>query len=132
MTGVTFHPDPFDPVRLGGVEQFLPQVSILDGLFIGGFPAVALPAFDPFGQAVHDITAVGRQRHTTWLGQCIEPRNRCRHFHAVVGRQRLAARQLPFARTHADDGAPAARPRIALARAVGGDFDLGEFGHSAA
>src|SRR3546814_2031486 len=41
----------FDVVPRRLDDQPLPQVSVRDRLFRGGFPAVALPAVDPFGRS---------------------------------------------------------------------------------
>ena len=49
-------------VRRRRVEQLLPQLGILDRLPVGGPPAVAAPAVDPFGDAVADVDAVGVQQ----------------------------------------------------------------------
>src|SRR3546814_17474668 len=54
-------PDPFDLVSCIFLDQSLPQVGVGDRLFGCRFPAILLPAEDPFGDAVADIDAVGRQ-----------------------------------------------------------------------
>ena len=41
-------------VLVDGVE-LPPEVFVFNGLFLGCFPAVALPAIDPFGDAVTKI-----------------------------------------------------------------------------
>ncbi len=55
MAGMALDPMPFDPVRLAGIEQCLPQLGILDRLSVGRLPAIAAPAVDPFGDPVADI-----------------------------------------------------------------------------
>src|SRR3546814_9637814 len=52
MAGMTFDPLPMNGVRAGGVEQGLPEVGVLDGLSVGGAPAIFLPAENPFGDAI--------------------------------------------------------------------------------
>ncbi len=44
---VAFDPMPFDLVAAHGLVEPLPEFGILYGLFVGCFPAVALPAEDP-------------------------------------------------------------------------------------
>ena len=55
MAAVALDPMPFDPVRLGRVEQRLPQLGILDRLPVRRAPAVLAPAVDPLGDPVADI-----------------------------------------------------------------------------
>ena len=56
VAGMALHPHPLDPVRLGGGDQRLPQVGVLHRLPVRRLPAVALPALDPLGQAVHHVS----------------------------------------------------------------------------
>src|SRR5690606_34959403 len=119
------YPAPLDPVRLLDLEQPPPEVRVLHRLAIGGAPAVADPALDPSGDAVADIYAVGEKPDAAGPLQRRQPLDRRGQLHAVVGGERLAARKLLLARARADDDAPAAGPRIALAGAVGENLDFG-------
>ena len=130
---MALHPVPIDLMARGGGEQGLPEFDILDRLFIGGAPAVALPAVDPFGDAVFDIIAVGGERDVARLGECFERLDRAHQLHTVVRAGVFAAREFLFARrfafTDADERAPAAATGIALARAIGEDVDMRLGGH---
>src|SRR5688500_386244 len=120
---MALHPAPFDPVPGGGVEQLLPQLRILDRLAVGSLPAVPAPAVDPFGDAVAYVGAVGVEDDVARLVQRLECPDRGEQLHPVVGGERLPAGNLLFPFAGADHGAPAARARIALARAVGENLD---------
>ena len=123
MAGMALHPVPLDPVRRGGVEQFLPQLGILDRLLRRRLPAVAAPAVDPLGDAVADIDAVGGEDHLAGALQRLQRADRGEQLHAVVGGHRLAAGKFLLVRAGADHGAPPAGAGIALAGAVGEDFN---------
>ena len=60
MPGMACHPDPDGS---GGAPCSLiqrpPQIFVLDRLLVGGFPALFLPAHNPFRRAVHHIAGVG-------------------------------------------------------------------------
>jgi hypothetical protein len=58
MAGVAFDPVPLDVMPLDGSVEPLPQIDVLDRLLVGGLPAVALPAVNPFRYAVVDVLAV--------------------------------------------------------------------------
>src|SRR5690606_16882640 len=79
-----------------------------------------------------DVIAVSPELHPAGPLQRLQPLDRRRQLHAVVGGERLAARQFLLARARANDDAPAARPRIALAGAVREHLDVGEVGAHAA
>ena len=128
VTGMAAHPFPSDLVALcGGVEP-LPQIDILDRLFVGGPPAALFPGVDPLGDAVAQILAVAEEPHPARALQGLQPRNGRHHLHAVVGGERLEPAQLLFDLTIAQDRGPAARTGIAAAGAVGKDLDLGRLG----
>src|SRR3546814_19837379 len=91
---MALHPQPFDVVPRRLDDQPLPQVSVRDRLFRGGFPAVALPAVDPFGDAVADIDAVGRTFDAAAPPERGERLDRAHQFHAVVHSLVLAPTQL--------------------------------------
>ena len=78
---------------------------------------------DPFADALLHILRIGMHLRRHRLLQRAQGLDHGRHFHAVVGRLRLAAKQLPFGFAAAQDRAPAARSGIPAAGAVGIDFD---------
>src|SRR3546814_80089 len=123
MAGMTFDPLPMNGVRAGGVEQGLPEVGVLDGLSVGGAPAIFLPAENPFGDAIADIDAVGEERDLARPFQRPQSFDGGHHLHAVVGGERFAARQFKFARALAKNDTPAAGAGIALAPAIGENLD---------
>src|SRR6516162_10124392 len=62
MAAVALDPMPFDPVRLRGLDQLLPQLGILDRLLVRGAPAVALPVVDPARDSIADVDAVRMEK----------------------------------------------------------------------
>src|SRR5581483_7668491 len=129
MAGMAAHPVPGDPVRRSGAVEALPQIEILDRLLVRGAPAARLPAGQPAGDAVAHILAVGVERHPARPRQRLQPGDRRRQLHAVVGGRRLAAGQILLDPAIAQDRRPAARAGIAAAGAVGEDFDRFGRGH---
>src|SRR5690606_8661721 len=103
--------------------ELLPELAVLHRLPVGGAPAIALPAVDPAGNAVHDVFAVGVELDLARLLQRRQRAGRGGQLHAVVGGHGLAAMQLLDGAVVAQDGAPAARTGIARAGAVGEDLD---------
>src|SRR5699024_5808489 len=103
--------------------QGTPQVLVLHRLFRGRAPAVALPARQPGGHALHHIGGVHVQAHLAAGVQRLESLDDGGQFHPVVGGVLLAAEQLFLmaARTHPHS--PAAWARVALAGAVGPHLD---------
>ena len=132
VAAVTFHPAPFDSVRRRGRDKFLPQLGILDRLLVRSAPAVALPIVDPARDPVADIDAVGVKLDAARPGKCLEPFDRGDQFHAIVGGQRFAARQLALLVVLPKQNAPAAGPRIAAAGAIGEQLDFRQLGQGAA
>ena len=123
VAGVALDPVPAHLMLVQRGVQPLPEVDILDRLLVGGPPAVPLPAMDPAGDALMDILAVGVEIDGARLLQGFQRRDRRHQFHAVVGGMRLAALQFFFDLAEFQDRAPAARPRIARAGAVGVNGD---------
>src|SRR5688572_24461405 len=76
MARMALDPAPLDRVRRRRLEQLLPEFGILDRLAVGGPPAVAPPAVDPFGDAVADVDAVGMEDDVAGLGQRLEGADR--------------------------------------------------------
>ena len=122
----------FDPVegnvvRVVEFVQFDPVALVKDGLAVGFFPAPALPAGDPFGDAVLEVLAVGVQGDFRPFRREAQGHDGCQEFHAVIRRRRIAVRQLRhFAGSDiAGDDGPAAGPiGIAQARAIGIDDEI--------
>ena len=127
---MAFHPFPGHLVAGGRLDQLLPNLDIFHRFVVGGPPAPFLPAEHPFGDAIHDIFAVGVERYRAWLLEQVERFKRRRHFHAVVGRLRLAAGDFLFRVAKTQHRAPTARARIALARAIGENLDPWEIAHA--
>lgn len=69
VSGVAFDPVPLDLMAGGGGVEGSPEVLVFHGLFGGSFPAVFLPAREPFGDAVADILRVGVQIDGAGFGQ---------------------------------------------------------------
>ena len=124
MAGMALHPVPDDFVTARGQVERLPELTVLYRLLLAGLPAVPLPAMDPFGDAVHDVFAVGIEVDSAGLLQRIERGDGGKQFHAVVGCLGLAARQFLGHAAVAQHCAPAAGPGIAGAGTVGEDLDL--------
>src|SRR4051794_41312274 len=106
MATMALDPVPFDPVRLGGVEQFLPQLRILDRLTVRGSPAILQPAVDPTGDSVPHIDGIGVELDPAGAGQRLQAAYRPEPFHSVVGGPTLPARQLLLAPARANDHPP--------------------------
>ena len=118
----------FDPVKghlmaLDGFVQSLPQIDVFNGLFIGRFPAIALPAMHPLRDALFDILAVGPKIDRAGALERFKAHNGGHQFHAVIGREFLAAIQrfACLAIDHQDT--PTAGARIAGTRAIGEEGD---------
>src|SRR3546814_7562945 len=75
-------PDPFDLVPRVFLDEALPQVGVGDRLLGCRFPTILLPAEDPFGDAVADIDAVGRQFDVAAAFERGERLDRGHQFHA--------------------------------------------------
>src|SRR5690242_11287945 len=123
MAAVALHPMPFDAVRSARFDQLLPQLGVLDRLFVGGPPAIALPVVDPPRDAVANVNTVGMELHTAGTLESLESTDCGQQFHAVVGRQRFAAGQLALLVAHAQKRRPTARTGVSAARSVGKDLD---------
>ena len=124
VAGVAFDPNPLDLVAAEQAVQRLPEVDVFDFRFlIAGAPVVLFPVGQPFGDAVHNITAVGVQRDVAFLFEGFQRLNHRRQFHAVVGGFPFAAAQLLFRVLMAENGAPAAGAGIARAGAVCENFN---------
>src|SRR3546814_11944928 len=87
-------PHPLDPVALGGGDERLPEIGVLDRFLRRGLPAVLAPAVDPSGEPVHHVAAVGGERDAAWALECVQRLDHGGQLHAVVGGVGRAARQL--------------------------------------
>ena len=125
VPGVTAHPRPGEAVRLHRGMERLPQIAILDGLFVAGAPAVAHPAREPLRHAPLHVFGIGVNLDRARSGERLKRGERGAQLHAVVGRQRRTALQHLLVRAEAQDRAPTAGAGIAGARAVGVDNDSG-------
>src|SRR5690606_1153534 len=108
-----------DVVARRGLVERLPQILVAHGLAVRGPPPVSLPALKPLGDASLHVGGIGVQPHPAWPLQGLERLDRSGQFHAVVGGGVLGARRLPAVPAGAQHRAPAARPGIAPAGAVG-------------
>src|SRR5258708_29915434 len=125
VTGMTTHPMPMHRVATDRSVESLPQIGILDRLPGGGPPAVAFPAVDPIGDSLAQIFAVGMEIDIARALESLERHNGGHQLHAGVGRVCLAALELAGMAVPLPNDAPAARPRIARAGAVGMNRDPG-------
>src|SRR5258706_1674650 len=103
--------------------ELLPEVDILDGLLVGGEPALALQGVDPLRDAILYVDGVGVDPHVARPRQGLERADDRHQLHAVVGGRRLAAEELLLLAAEAQDRAPAAGAGIAAAGAVAVDLD---------
>ena len=127
---MALHPMPLDPMPSGRFDQFLPEFGVLDGLLVRGSPAVALPIVDPAGDSIPNVNAVRMELHAARPLQRFEAANRREKLHAVVGRKRLAARDLSLFLAHPQERGPAAGPWVSPARAVRENLDERKFGQA--
>src|SRR6267142_6917460 len=118
VAGVALDPMPAHLVLMPQPIQPLPQIDVLDRLFVRGAPAVLFPAMDPAGDALTHILAVGVEIDRARLLQSLQRRDRRHQLHAVIGGMRLAALQFLLDVAEFQDRAPAAGPGIARACAV--------------
>ena len=123
VAGMALDPVPLHLVTQAGGVEALPQLDVLDGLAVGGLPAVLLPAVNPLADAVLHVLGVGVQVDVRGALERLQRRDGGEQLHAVVGGLRLAALQLLAVLAGDENGAPAAGPRISRAGAVGVDDD---------
>ncbi len=120
---MALHPSPLDLVSGCQLIKRLPQIRILDRLLVGGLPAVALPAMNPFADALLHIRRVGKNNGITRPRKYTERFDHGRHFHAIVCRVGNAAEQLFLGFTKPENGTPATDARIAFASSVRINFN---------
>src|SRR5581483_7834239 len=86
-------------------------------------PAAPLPRMQPLRDALHDVDRVRIELHPARPLERLQGADGGGQLHAVVRGLRLAAVELLFHALRPQQRAPAARPRVALARAVAVDLD---------
>ena len=92
---MTLNPDELNLVLAFGGEQALPQVAVLDGLLVGGFPSALFPAVDPvLVKGVDDVLRIGMDLDLAGAVKCLERHDDRHELHAVVGGLGVAARKL--------------------------------------
>src|SRR5260221_3867701 len=83
MTRVSLDPVPLHAVRAVQFVELLPQIDILHRLLVRGAPALALPAADPFRNALLHVLRVGVDAHPP---RRFEPFQRPEHGRQVHSR----------------------------------------------
>lgn len=91
IAGVAFDPVEGDGVCAVELVELHPERLVQDGLAVGFAPAAALPAGDPFCDAVLEVLAVGVERDVRAFGREAERHDGGGEFHAVVCRHGVAA-----------------------------------------
>ena len=119
MAGMALHPLPLDLMPKPCGFQLLPEVYILDGFFVGGFPAPLDPLRQPFRNALGDINRVGDDADFAGSSQAFQSTDGGGQFHSVVGGFPLASIQFLFPFPIPQEYPPTARPRVAAACAIG-------------
>src|SRR5262245_48317170 len=121
VTRVAFEPMPGHLVLGAGLVEALPELDVLDGLFVRGLPAAQLPALHPSADPVPHVFRIGKKIDAGRPLQRFKRSNRGHQLHAVVGSQRLAAEDLFAMLAGHQNRAPSARARVAGTGAVGVD-----------
>ena len=99
-------------------DELFPQVAVFDGLPFAGFPAVFLPAFDPFGDAIDEVLTVSDDAQGALSGRLLEPSDGGLELHAVVGGMGISPAVFVVLCAINDDGGPASAPRVARTCAI--------------
>ena len=77
-------------ISMSSLDQFDPVSLVEDGLAVGFLPAPALPAGDPFGDAVLEVLAVCVQGDFRAFRCKAQGHDGCQELHAVIRRRRIA------------------------------------------
>src|SRR5215471_10315009 len=125
MPRVTLHPAPDHIVGERRFFEGFPEVAILYRLLVRRLPTIRLPVRQPFGEAVHHVTGIRVKRDRARTLQRFQALDRGGEFHAIVGREALAAEEFLFVCAGAQNRRPSAWTRITAAGPVGEDFDAG-------
>src|SRR5216110_600384 len=132
---VALDPSPFDPVRRRGLNQFLPELQILEHAALA-LPAPCFPPGHPLAHPLDEILGVGNVHDACVLPLAADPfqgSDRSRQGHLVVGRLWGGLIEIPprdaVSRGRLDQrGIPAGarfRPVVAQAALIGVDQDSG-------
>ena len=122
---MTFDFDPSDLMSRGLFEEPQPQIFVLDWLFLGIAPAIALPVVEPVViEGAGEVRTVSVQVNLAGLTERAEGFQRSRQFHTVVRRLCSISSDDTFVRPKLEDRCPAAWTRVATARAVGINRDV--------
>src|SRR5213594_2483281 len=128
-------PSPLDPVRRRGLNQFLPEVLILEHAALA-LPAACFPPGHPLAHPLDEVLGVGNVHDARVLPLAADPfqgSNRARQGHLVVGRLWGGFIEIPprdaVSRGRLDQrGIPAGarfRPVVAQSALIGVDQDSG-------
>ncbi len=98
--------------------EALPELGILHRLLVRRLPAIALPAVNPFADAVLHIGGIDMHLDRARTIERFQRHDRRHQLHAVVGGLRLAAGKLLARAVIVENGAPAAGAGIAGTGAV--------------
>src|SRR5258706_6174063 len=123
ITRVAPHPAPIDIVLRSERREPAPQILVLDRLVTGGTPAAPDPVRHPFGDAEHHVLRVRVHDQARTLLQARQRFNHGSQLHPIVGRAAFAAEEFLLLHAGAQPGAPTTRSGIALAGAIGPDFN---------
>src|SRR3954469_20066068 len=123
---MALYPMLLDVVEGATVVQPLPQVHVLHRLLVRRAPGAALPAVDPFRNALLHVLRIGVDAHPARALQGFERADDRSHLHAIVRGVGLAAPELLLrfrsAAFHPENNAPSSWPGIAAAGAVAVDL----------
>src|SRR4051812_9282692 len=119
---MSLHPVPLYLMFAGDRVEFAPQVFVLDGLLVGGLPALALPAVDPLRDAFLHVDRIGVQAHLARALQRLQRTDHGGELHAVVCGGGVATPELPLLALVAQERPPAARTGVAAAGAIAVDL----------
>src|SRR5271169_2930231 len=97
VAGVPLDPVPLDVMAGDQRIESLPEVSVLHWFLVGRLPAAPLPLQQPLTDSIPQVLGVRVKRDAAPPLQRLEPADRGRQLHAVVGRQLLASPQLLLA-----------------------------------
>src|SRR6185312_6188146 len=122
--GMAAHPVPADPMMRAQRVELAPEIRVLDRLAVARAPAVLLPRVDPALDSLLHVLGIEVEVDVAGPRQRLERPDDGRELHPVVRRLPLAAKDFLLALAGYQKRTPAARARVALARAVGINDDL--------
>ncbi len=124
VTGVTAQPVPADLMRVHRGIEPLPQIDILDRLFVGRTPAITFPSRQIGHHAIAEVLTIGVQIDPARPLERFKRGNGGHQLHAIVGGVCLTAFELFLVVAEGEDRAPAARAGIARTGAVSMNDDM--------